>query len=229
MNRYVVYGWLALVSLLAVSCAADAGGDAAATAVGLQAAAQDTEPSNDQAVQVHGRWRLDVRNADGSMDQVVEFENALTGGKPDLVSLLGREATVGLWALELESLNFDYDSFGMIHPCGSPEAPKMCWINEPESAFSGEEVFSNLTVDTSSGTSLVLSGQATMSNETTIDGVGSFLELCEATVTPADCIVDGGVTGSFTYRNNFESASDFESVPVSPGQVVTVTVTLSFE
>lgn len=55
-----------------------------------------------QGIEVHGRWVIEVRNADGSFHSRREFQNALTAdGQQHLANVLGRERTVGFWRVQV--------------------------------------------------------------------------------------------------------------------------------
>jgi hypothetical protein len=59
-----------------------------------------------EGIQVHGDWTIDIYNKDGSLDQHVEFSNALKDqGAHDLISALaGLRTFSGDWQILLEGL-----------------------------------------------------------------------------------------------------------------------------
>jgi hypothetical protein len=78
-------------------------------------------------IKVHGRWTIDVRNADGTLASHNEFDNALvTPGAVTLAALLSRQTTVRGWRLALQR--------GSNGPCTrtlTPGTPLPCYIVEP--------------------------------------------------------------------------------------------------
>lgn len=190
-------------------------------------ATADTSASQDpsaEAIKVHGHWRLDVFDADGALDRSVEFENALSlGGETILPLLLGRGASAGPWNVFVE------DTSGQ--PCSDGTEPTGCNITEVDPAIvDGPHVFRPLTVDTSTPGELVLSGSFTVANTSVINKVSTQLLGCAPTVLPADCAASTSVE-AFTEGGNFTTrffTGPPDPVPVTEGQVVQVSVTITF-
>ena len=89
--RLRLIGPLAVLALLAVGC-----GGAVPEASG---------PG--EGIQVHGDWTLDIYNEDGSLDQHVEFSNALLpGGASTIASIVSGNASIGSWAIRLQGPGF---------------------------------------------------------------------------------------------------------------------------
>lgn len=171
-----------------------------------------------EGIAVRGHWTIEVRNPDGSLVERREFDNALQDhGNEALVRLLAREQTPGVWSVILGGQPCNYDD-------GSPAD---CFIIEASSyPGSGNHLFYNLTVTpvgTGSSAKLVLSGSATPANTTDVLAVETRLRLCPPDVSPADCTAAGigftlGLTESYLSP----------TIPVVAGQIVMVTVEISF-
>jgi hypothetical protein len=74
-----------------------------------------------EGIKVHGDWVIEVRNADGSVAERQEFQNALTSGGSQFLDLtLARNASVGEWAVALIEIE------GVSSPCESIA----CFITE---------------------------------------------------------------------------------------------------
>jgi len=185
-------------------------------------AAGDTSASDpsSEAIKVHGHWKLDIFNADGALDRSVEFENALVGGGPtQLANVLGRVWTPGAWSIQLLSAE--------TQPCDDGSGPEACLISELE--FEGPNAFTTLTLDTSTPGELTLAGQATIANTTTIDGVQTQWLNCESNISPDNCPGSLSVPESgSTFTSKLLADTEAGPVPVTEGQVVQVSVTLSF-
>lgn len=69
-----------------------------------------------EAIAVHGNWTIDVSNADGSLDQHVEFQNAFTGAQFVAEVLAGEKQSAGL------TLQFEASS-PELNVCASPSDP----------------------------------------------------------------------------------------------------------
>lgn len=166
-----------------------------------------------EGIQVHGDWVIDVYNADGTLDRHIAFENALTGdGEAFLATVLGRTASVGEWTVRLD------DTTATADVCGTLGSPGKCFISQ---TITGAGRFTNLLV-TVDGSTVVLSGSATASNDGKINRVATFLGGCGPTVPTDTCVSDPTfTTASFTGAN----VGDFL---ISAGQQVQVEVTLSF-
>jgi len=181
---------------------------------------QAEEDASAEGITVHGHWKLDIFNADGALDRSVEFENALVGGGPtQLANVLGRVWTPGAWSIQLLSAE--------TQPCDDGSGPEACLISELE--FEGPNAFTTLTLDTSTPGELTLAGQATIANTTTIDGVQTQWLNCESNISPDNCPGSLSVPESgSTFTSKLLAETEAGPVPVTEGQVVQVSVTLSF-
>ena len=185
-----------------------------------------------EGIKVHGHWMIDVRNPNGTLMKHHEFENALVPG-PVLASLLGRTKIMGTWRIILSWP-------GGKEPCntriGSAMEPTPCLIIEPNLSVNvgaPDYVFTNLKVS-APGNSLILSGFATVGADTFIKQVGTAVSACSTDTPVSVC------TGGYLPLFDFTSATLTEpvnglcppntpcAVHVSHGQIVQVTVTISF-
>jgi len=198
--------------------------------------AKPAEPNRDAAggrhegIKVHGHWVIDVRNPDGSLAQHRDFENALApGGATELVQFLAGATTPGTWGIMLS---------GSPAPCGAAGEPVPCYLFEPRArvigvAFGPKNVVVSRDFER---IQIVLSGTATASQDTSVTKVATSLGMCAATASPTACTEagetngDGGTNGGggfFTFALS-SPAGPFTPVPVKPGQIIQVTVTISF-
>ena len=181
-----------------------------ALAAQTEEVAPAAEPSGgtQEGIKVHGRWIIEVRDPDGTLVSRTEFDNALQGGGATLAKVLSRERVVGEWRVSLFNL------VSTLNPCeGATSTPASCGITESDE--SSPNLFPTLTV-TRSGEQVVLSGTATAQRGGAINRVSTTLKDCHPAV-PSSC----SSQGQFTTQT-------ITSVPVSQGQGILVTVTLSF-
>jgi len=178
-----------------------------------------------EGIKVHGDWTIEVRNSDGTLAQRREFKNALDAqGATTLANVLGRQNGVGLWIITLLDLS------GRNTPCvggvsaGSSTVP--CIIIENSVGGSGStDIFPNLTVTVPiSGPNagkLVLSGSATASNPqpSSIGLVFTGFIVCPSTTLGSPCGGGAPVLTGHTFQN---------PLPIAPGQIIQVTVVISF-
>jgi hypothetical protein len=181
-----------------------------------------------EGIKVHGHWAIEVRNPDGSVVTHREFENALgLSGGSSLVAVLSRGGSVGFWKIQLNDPNGSANAIG---PCINSANNKGsdCEVIEPGWASVQGTLsfqFPTLTVSSiaQSGTSpaqLVLSGTAVASVTDSIGTVATLLNTCPATVAPSSpCATSSQFLFTFASAN---------SVNVTAGQTIAVTVTISF-
>src|SRR6476620_1907130 len=71
--------------------------------------------AQNEGIKVHGRWTIDVKNADGSVVSHHEFQNALDSfGATALAQMLGRLKSTGVWGVGLWQVGS-----GLRPPCPS--------------------------------------------------------------------------------------------------------------
>jgi hypothetical protein len=217
-------------------------------------AAQAAPKGQSEGITVHGHWTIEVRNPDGTVVKHVEFENSLAGGGGSagsnlLAGLLSGLYTPGPWVIVL------YGGACSMGP-GGPGS-QQCWIVSPNAtafvsaygcstalASTSQQPFCYATMAESLPppgsfglfTTLTLNGAAYVDTSTTISQVGTSQAICSnfaippnspgtvislATTSPSACS-----TASNISPNEFTTA--IQSVVVSAGQTVEVTVNISF-
>ncbi|MCA1816441.1 MAG: hypothetical protein LC746_08575 [Acidobacteria bacterium] len=191
-----------------------------------------------EGIKVHGHWTIEVRNPDGKVVTRQEFENALdpTTGSPALSRILGRQGTAGDMEIILGGHGPQSGGTG---PCQQWSGFSFvgyvpCEIVEANSPSFG---FKTLTLSLPpvgaivNTNALILSGTATFSDNTlgnpggggTITAVSTAMVTCAPTVALGSCHAGQG--------NNYlrlTTAVLATPVDVKPGQIVQVTVALSF-
>lgn len=174
-----------------------------------------------EGMKVHGHWTIELRNPDGTLAARYEFENALSGGNQMLSLLLGRSTTSGRWELNLAAA-----SSAQISACqGGTGGRHADWCRIIESAASnpkgGNAESTNLQVSLGSGnTKVILAGSITALVNGVVSRVSTSLGACPSSTTLANC----NQAGSAIF---FTDASP-NAVPVVAGQIIQVTVVLSF-
>lgn len=195
--RTRLLGWVTVVALAASAC----GGGAPSAASG---------PS--EGIAVHGDWTIEVYEPDGSLDERIEFENALVeDGEEALASILARAETPQYWRI---AYGYDETSWPeRVGPCGS----NYCWLTEPGNGWAGAGVSETLSVDVVDR-AVVLRGSATAIVDGWIGQVGTRLEVCNA----GGC----GVERAMTFRMvGDENGAVFR---IDTGQTIQVEVVISF-
>jgi hypothetical protein len=157
-------------------------------------------------IQVHGDWTIDIYNKDGSLDQHVEFSNALKDqGAHDLISALaGLRTFSGDWQILLEGLVND--------PCPSDLFPGCLFSGNPVGV---EDVDGDSLRDI-----LHLGGVVTVEDDSEFDTVKTYTATCSNDTAPIDCSSSG--TWLFTGKTLNPA------IAVEAGQLVQVEVEISF-
>lgn len=166
-----------------------------------------------EGIKVHGHWVIDVRQPDGTLVSHTEFENALTQPGADFLrDLLMGHVTMGKWAVVLPT--------GPCHSSTSNAAP--CNLVMPPLNVTGPEYFDTLVKSAVPPGRLVLRGSFTATRTNPITRVETRPYRCGAFIAPSDCTTQATANATF-------SGTDLESpVQVNAGQIVQITVTLSF-
>ena len=167
-----------------------------------------------EGIKVHGHWTIEVRNADGTVAEVRDFENALDPlGAATLAKVLARNNSVGGWMINLHGNAFQTGNFaiGKILENGGLLAP------------SGEGFFPTLTIavpDTGANAGkLVLSGTAIAQFNGNIGMVSTQSNIRPGTEAPSSTYGGGSV---------FTATSLPAPISLLAGQQVLVTVVISF-
>lgn len=180
----------------------------------IEPATQKSDGGPKEGIKVHGHWVIEVREPGGKLVERREFENALTSqGWNTLSAVLSRSKSPGLWSVLLDSNG--------TKPCTTGTGEIVCAITEAGSVGTYSNWFKNLTV-TSDGR-ITLRGTATAAYASNIDIVRTLLEFCSSSVSPANTPGD-----SSCFNGTFTSATLATPVSVAPGQIMQVTVVISF-
>ena len=183
-----------------------------------------------EGIKVHGHWVIDIRQPDGTLVSHHEFENAL---QPDargfLVAVLARAITPGRWRIGLEG------------GCRYQGIPVKCSImpeDDNENQAASSSVFTTLTVRRVSTFGIGLTGTATANATEDIRVVNTDLTYCNraglsiegalSTVPPAIC-GQAGVPGAEMQGFSISAFTrTIVTIPVVAGQIIQVTVVISF-
>ena len=184
-------------------------------------AAQAVEDGRNVAVQIHGSWTIEVRDASGTTVSRTQFENALQpSGAFVLAKILSRTWSAGLWHVYLQ---------GSPGPCLFGTAGQSCFVTEASDGRTQGYVFKTLTASApTTGTNankLVLSGTATAQEDSDISSVATEQEPCRAAEAPSTPCPLGDVTD----QHIFSYAGLPSAVQVVTGQQIIVTVVFTFQ
>jgi len=191
--------------------------------------------SVNQGFRVHGHWVIDIKNPDGTLAQHHEFENMLQGG--------GAAYLIGLMAGY--AVNSDAEIFVQANTGPSPctAAYSGCAIVRSLTTNPGSTTCANyfcaatLTTTTHqdyavlANNSIVYSGTVVANQAGTIGTVSTYTATCPtapiqttlATVSPAACTAQAGNIGI-----NALTGATVSTISVASGQIIQVTVTISF-
>jgi hypothetical protein len=167
-----------------------------------------------EGVQVHGHWKILVLDPDGTLVSVAEFDNAFTGNHFATYTLTGGYSA-GLWGIEL-------DATVGTRPCHDGSSDFSCWIVEPVDPDTDPNSSKNLEISVFGG-GFILSGSIEVDHATSIDSVRTAAGFCSGHVAPDDCLISvtaGGLSFTETVLGT--------PVAVDVGQIIQVTVTISF-
>jgi hypothetical protein len=181
---------------------------------------QQTVSSNsgpNESIEVHGHWKIEIQNPDGSIEGSYEFENELIGNER-LAEFLAREFSVGAWMIGAghhiigDSPFYDPTNQNLNNEDGRivEEAAGM-----PPSPWT----FQNLTVSTNNSIVLTLEGMAIAQRDGSINVVKTYVSRLLATSPPT---ADLG-QGFFPFTQQVIS-----EIGVSAGQYIVFTVVISF-
>ena len=197
-----------------------------------------------ESVTVHGHWVIDVRNPDGSLAQHRDFENSLeSSAQGTLAGLIGGQFSMGNMMIAM-----GYS--GAQGPCQATVSfPGWCAVvvnlsTHPAVDYCSAYVCApTLTETFNSGTNyagpynLVLTGSITANAAGTVNSVYTIFGSCAnipfggngpttfSTTSPANCAT--GV-GTPNYWVGPLTQANIPGVSVSSGQIIQVTVTLTF-
>jgi hypothetical protein len=184
---------------------------AASSTALLSAQTTELQSGPAEGIKVHGHWMIDIKNPDGTPAAHHEFENALqTGGALKLAAFLGRVNAPGRWYVLLYSLAGAANCVQSGVPCVFSEGKAL--------DATGGDLTVSVPTSGPNQDKLVLSGSFTSPDNRSFFRAFSALNVCPA--GSPGCQVGSG-DHSFTMK-------DFTPVPVQAGQIVQVTVVISF-
>jgi len=191
--------------------------------------AQAEKPRDDashQGIKVHGHWIIDVKNPDGTLAQHRDFENSLVGSNDILGFLYGSEVPS----------DFAIYFLGTTNPCNVANGYYCDIVHNltvlPASARCGVDYcVTGLTITPTFGNSpsLVLAGNMTATQAGNIIVVGTFIGICgtptatKTTTSAATC-----AAGTNGYGYGALTQANITSVPITSGQIIQVSVTITF-
>jgi hypothetical protein len=196
-----------------------------------------------EGVKVHGHWAIEVLSPQGQRMSHTEFDNDLdtttqAGGADILAKMLTRAVVGGPWAVRISGINQPLCPGGTVSAPGYPTITGPdCWSIDAASslAFTGTAAFKNLGMRLGSSLGeVVFSGNVTVFStigaNATIDEVATHWYVCAANAT--NCLGVGNPAQSATFfpftRARLGTPGRPAPIPVQPGQIVQVTVTIRF-
>ena len=224
-----------LVMLLGLTTAGIAQ-QAPATVAPVAVAAESPNPAKpaSEGIKVHGLWVIDVKNPDGTLAEHRVFENSLQDSNT-LVGLLGGYYVAGDFGIRL-----GYQTSPSICPTSS------CYIVQSTTTQLGTDVCGagncqlglTKTVNLYNGVgaptapSLVLAGQYTALQTGTVGQVGTNIGRCGSAAGPASTTTPSACpsipSGSPLVSDYLFTGTYITPIPVSSGQIVQVSVTITF-
>jgi hypothetical protein len=195
-----------------------------------------------QGIKMHGHWVIDVKNPDGTIVQHRDFENSLEAGAPQfLIGLMSGYFVPGDYAIELQAETGS-------SPCSSSLQPGCVIVRslttnpgivycESYGYYCGTGLTYTYNLAGTGPYSMVLAGSITANQAGTIGQVNTAYNSCAniaftsinappttvETSSPASCVANT--------TTNWEgplSSATITSVPVASGQIIQVTVTITF-
>jgi hypothetical protein len=176
-----------------------------------------------EGIKVHGRWVIEVQNADGTRVSRDEFENALDGGQITLASLMGRLMTGLVWHVTLHGPASD-------DPCiYSAFQTSPCVVAEPSHPGADGVGFlsKNLQLSVPRGANGIPLGTVELRGSITAQRAASIAEVRSG----IDGFVANGQGGTIALFQQVFTAKQLppaEWKRVEAGQIVQVTVVFSF-
>ncbi len=212
---------------------------------GQQAAAPKPASTLNQGLKMHGHWIIDIKDPDGTLVQHHEFENSVQyDGQNYLVGLMSGYGAAGPW--EIYFTNAGATTAGS--PCNSGSYP-YCAIVYSTATMPGQFACTlytcagglTITPTFGVGPTLTLSGSIAATQAGSIGFVGTGMNACGqtgvafgsypttiSTVSPATCYTSpyGGPTNDF--GGTATSTTLGAPISVAKGQIMQVTVVISF-
>ena len=184
----------------------------ALTAAAFGAEASKAE-DNREGIEVHGHWKIEIFNPDGTRASVTEFDNALTQeGRLNLLWYLLGTLIHGSWQIQMDT-----------NVCENLEhtGPGNCLIGE--AGAGGFLVTARTLVVSVPNYVLTLSGNVVAEYDGVVNGVSTRFNSCLGEqIFQSDCKVNSNYSAGFTQATLTQPES------VLAGQTIQVTVTISF-
>jgi hypothetical protein len=247
---------MAAVAALALGAASPSHAQTAAKAPAPKVAAPTAQkPAPESAdkglntgIKVHGHWTIEVKNPDGTLVTHREFENSIApgngGGAQLLASVLSRAVTQGSWSVELQDAAQQYLGIVINEPNSSALAGCQLGLNLPGNT--SESCSNNLSVTGPQVSGHVLEGVGTVTFmgsgivpqtfATAVGFVSTATYFCTPSSSPTACVASSNLEGYELTSRLLDgntpagaAAGDPNPVPVTSGQTVQVTVTISFQ
>ena len=177
-------------------------------------------------IKVRGHWVIQVMSADGTPVERREFDNALTpSGAAILARVLTRTNGLARWTIELGAFTGGPCAGGTLQGINTDSCFIMDALASP--LIPGSAVFRTLTtaIGGPNSNQLILTGNATAAVAGEIDYVATVQSLCSNTI--AGCNLPA-INDQFTSHDLRNNQGVLTPVLVTAGQVVQVTVTISF-
>jgi hypothetical protein len=187
--------------------------------------------ATNEGLKMHGWWVIEVRNSDGTVTAHREFENAIEqSGQAFLMKLMAGYAVPADYGIGL---------LGGPAPCSSGQG---CYMvrsatSNPGSilclAFTCSQTLTYaFNISNTANSSMVLSGYAMASQAGSVSSVHTYAGPCPAfganqttTVDPATCLTTPGPENGLVFMTGADLATP---VPVASGQIIQVSVTITF-
>jgi len=182
-------------------------------AAGATTAAEVPEGIN-VGIKVHGHWKIEILEPDGTLVSSHEFDNSYQGWEI-MFKLLNGQVSQGLWGVYLAAES------GGVAPCLDDQGlGASCLIAEPGHPPAANH-FLNLTI--SGYSPIIFAGTATAARQGSIGRVVTMSSSCDPSVAPASCTASVLDSGSVFTAKFLDT-----TVPVLAGQIIQVTVTITF-
>jgi hypothetical protein len=196
-----------------------------------------------EGIRVHGHWVIDVKNPDGSLAEHREFDNSLVtgqngGGDTLLVGLISGALVPGGYTIQIGGFS------GTCGP-GTSCSAQTSNISSPTLTANFPDATSN--VSSTAPPSFVLAGSFTSTYTGTLNSVATGYTIClggnaipptlpsfplptvpEVNISPSQCFSANADLAYENYSSTFTATTLTSPMPVTSGQLVQVTVTISF-
>lgn len=192
-----------------------------------------------EGIVVHGHWKIDVKNSDGTLAETRDFENALSGsGAIYLVGALSGYLTPADWMIVLGASSGNgpcvatFQFCGVVHNLSTYPALGYCTSAYYCSGSTLNYAY-NFGANLGGPFSIVLSGQITSNQTGSVGVVYSILSACSNTSSPTSpsslsTTAPSACTNSGAYYGPFTATTLGSPIAVTSGQIIQVTVTITF-